>query len=1006
MDDGSTEGILRDLGTLYQVGAAAGLTDAQLLDRFADGGDHAQAAFEAIVRRHGAMVLGVCRRALGDAHAAEDAFQATFLVLASRAGAIRRRESLGPWLHGVASRLARRARLLALRRGASRPLPELAAPEPGRDAAEIRPVLDEELGRLPEKYRRPVVLCYLEGLTQEEAARALGWTKGTVSGRLARAKDLLRGRLTRRGLAPAAGLLALEAGPEAGAAAMAMAPPPSLVASTARVAVAVVLGLSEAGAVPASVLALARGLRRAMLVGRLKGVAALLALGALAGAIALGHAGPEESGRAPIEEAAAARAVAVAEAGRPADPSLPRGARARMGTTHLRHEGSVVRAAFSPDGRTLATAGWDGAVRFWDPTTGAPVTGLDALKESGSPLAVAYSADGRLLAVGREDGTVQLWDVTARRERFRSKVHKGRVQGLAFAPDGLTFASASDEETCVRLWDVATGRELLTLGFDEEAAYLGPIALSPDGNRLALGMDSRTGRASTIRLWDLDGGGEPVVIRKAHDHDLTALAFTRDGRALISGGVKLRPVKDDHGRDTNVVEALPRVYLWNVRDGRKLRELDPAGVVGFGGFDLSRDGATLVSSHQDRLLVWDLDSGRVARTIPIDPDDFGKQRGDLALAPDGRTLAMLRGDCRVRLLDLATGKPLLARPEAHDDAVLSATYTPDGRTLVTSGAEGTVRLWDAASGAPRRAFDLGVRGWAHAACVSPDGRTLAAVGEDPEPGVPDFRGVARLWDLAGGRPLRELKFDHRAIGVRFSPDGWRIAVTTWNAEAQLGISGERGGEADDTVRVFDVASGRRLAELRGHTGKILAVAFAPDGRSLVTASEDMSFRFWEPESGKPTRRLAITGHLRSGKHSPGAPTRITSAAFSPDLKAAVTSGLWDDRLIIWDLTTGEAVRTIRLAKSSGSRLAVSPDGRRFASASATRGNPDGDDDRIRLWDMATGREMLGLPTGGKGVQSLVFAPDGTSLATGMEDSTALVWDFAAADPGTGEGRKP
>src|SRR5262245_10824633 len=229
MDGGSTESILRDLGTLYQVGAAVGLTDAQLLDRFAGGGDPAQVAFEAIVRRHGPMVLGVCRRVLGDLHAAEDAFQATFLVLAFRARAIRREDSLGPWLHGVAIRLARRSRSLALRRReGSRPLPEPAVPGPTGDSADLRPALDEELGRLPEKYRRPVVLCYLEGLTQEEAARALGWTKGTVSGRLARAKELLRGRLTRRGLAPAAGLLALEAGPEAGAAVMAMVVPPSL----------------------------------------------------------------------------------------------------------------------------------------------------------------------------------------------------------------------------------------------------------------------------------------------------------------------------------------------------------------------------------------------------------------------------------------------------------------------------------------------------------------------------------------------------------------------------------------------------------------------------------------------------------------------------------------------------------------------------------------------------------------------------------------------------------
>src|SRR3954454_17766707 len=182
----------RDLDTLFQVGIVGGLSDGQLLEWFANRREGAaEAAFEEVVRRHGPMVLGVCRRLLGDDHAADDAFQATFLVLALKAGSVRNRESLGPWLHGVAARVARRARQTDRGRKEvpldAGELPAAAMAEPA--AAELRLVLDEELERLPEKYRRPVVLCYLEGQTQEEAARVLGWTKGTISGRLARAKD-------------------------------------------------------------------------------------------------------------------------------------------------------------------------------------------------------------------------------------------------------------------------------------------------------------------------------------------------------------------------------------------------------------------------------------------------------------------------------------------------------------------------------------------------------------------------------------------------------------------------------------------------------------------------------------------------------------------------------------------------------------------------------------------------------------------------------------------------
>jgi len=196
----------RRLGTLFGAGTATGLTDGQLLDRFASRRDEgAEAAFEALVERHRAMVLHVCRGVLGASQDVEDAFQATFLVLARQAGSIRKRESVGPWLHGVALRVSARARAEAARRRAHE---RRAAVGGARgDAPEVdqglAAVLHEELARLPEKHRDPVVLCYLEGLSHEQAAARLGWPVGTVKTRLGRARETLRSRLTRRGLAPA-----------------------------------------------------------------------------------------------------------------------------------------------------------------------------------------------------------------------------------------------------------------------------------------------------------------------------------------------------------------------------------------------------------------------------------------------------------------------------------------------------------------------------------------------------------------------------------------------------------------------------------------------------------------------------------------------------------------------------------------------------------------------------------------------------------------------------------
>src|SRR5262249_34364079 len=202
------------LSTLYNLGSVGTLTDGQLLECFMARDEPAasEAAFAALVDRHGAMVLGTCRKVLGDVHEAHDAFQATFLVLASKAESIRRRESVGGWLFGIARRVAARARVEAARRrrhlerlGAERSsLPDRHEDAPCDEAQPDLAPLIAEVDRLPERFRAPVVLHYLEGLSTEATAQRLGCPRGTVLSRLARARSRLRKRLERRGVAPAA----------------------------------------------------------------------------------------------------------------------------------------------------------------------------------------------------------------------------------------------------------------------------------------------------------------------------------------------------------------------------------------------------------------------------------------------------------------------------------------------------------------------------------------------------------------------------------------------------------------------------------------------------------------------------------------------------------------------------------------------------------------------------------------------------------------------------------
>jgi RNA polymerase sigma factor (sigma-70 family) len=241
----------RGLERVFSLGTGAGISEGQLLRRFVAGRD--ESAFSALVSLHGPMVLGVCRRVLGTLPDADDAFQATFLVLLRRAGAVQDAESLGPWLHGVAWRVASRARTTSARR---RVQEAKAASDRSRigdhgrsdDLDDVRAVLDEEIRRLPGKYRQPLVLCYLEGLTQEAAARRLRWKPGVLRGRLDRARLRLRGRLARRGIAPAAGLALMLLEPPAQAAVPASLEMATLAAASRELIVGKVAGAVAAEA--------------------------------------------------------------------------------------------------------------------------------------------------------------------------------------------------------------------------------------------------------------------------------------------------------------------------------------------------------------------------------------------------------------------------------------------------------------------------------------------------------------------------------------------------------------------------------------------------------------------------------------------------------------------------------------------------------------------------------------------------------------------------------------
>ena len=531
--------------------------------------------------------------------------------------------------------------------------------------------------------------------------------------------------------------------------------------------------------------------------------------------------------------------------------------------------------AFSPDGDTIATGGWDkdididlsvGAVRLWDATTSEHKETL--IKErTDRVFTVAYSPNGASLVSGSKDGRILLWDTAT----YQLKASlTGYPDAIAFSPDSNTLAVANRDKK-VRLYDAVNGEHQLTLTEHTDEVY--SLVFNPDG-RTFVGI----GGDSTIRLWDVVTGNHLQTII-GHTRSVSSISFSPDGNRLAAAG---NGAPDGTGGDKVI-------RIWNVRSGDPQSTLKvPIGRwinasyrTFIDAISYSPDGKTLASASEDGTIrIWDVESEEPRSTTfeglrgaqASEPLQAYSMDGFvLAYSPDGKTLATssrddLAKDTTIQLWDAVTCKHKASLTTEHFGTIYSIAFSPDGHILAGGGRRGGVCIWDVTSGELKTTltghserFEWSV------VAFSPDGRTLVSVAR----GYNWSGGEMCLWDVVSGECKASFGMGAGAGSVAFSPDGSALAVggtkgvTLWDVHKILhqSTSDDRHSGFDGVWETggFDV-TGRHKATLKGHTRYVSAVAFSPDGRTLASGSIDGTVLLWDitktPQTSKQIARRA------------------------------------------------------------------------------------------------------------------------------------------------------